>query len=173
MYITPTDVKHFLYCPGIIAAKRLGAVEPPADYMAERRPLPPELSDKFVKIEQEVPLRRPPLRGVVDYLAVDRWGLVVPIETKASSGPPTPSEIYQLAAYMWMAESLGVVKYGLLVKERPYRIAYTPALAEALATIVRHILKIYEGASPPYTANRCNTCGFQKYCIYKNNHLKK
>lgn len=173
MYITPTYVKHFLFCPAIIVAKRLGVAEPPAEYIKDKRPLPPDAATGFIKIEREVPLRRRPLQGVVDYLAVDKWGLLVPIETKAGAGLPTASEVYQLAAYMWMAEERGVVKYGLLVKDRVYKIAYTPALEEALMAIVRQIVNIYSGGDPPYVTKRCNSCGYQKHCIYKTSTLKK
>ncbi|MCU7786934.1 CRISPR-associated protein Cas4 [Pyrobaculum sp. 3827-6] len=168
MCITPTDVKHYLYCPGIIAAKRIGAEEPPAEYLSERRPLPPELAAGYSRIEAEVPLRRPPLRGVADYIAVDKWGGVVPIETKAGPGPPTTPEIYQLAAYMWMAETRGPVRYGILIKDKPHTIPYTSDLAEALMTIIKNIAQIYAGRDPPYVTRRCASCGYARHCIYKN-----
>ncbi|MEM1598920.1 MAG: CRISPR-associated protein Cas4 [Pyrobaculum sp.] len=167
MYITPTDVKHFLFCPAAIAVKRIGHAEPPAEYLAERGQLSPEAAAQFAEVRAEVPLERPPLRGVVDYLAKDKNGVLVPIEVKAPTGPANTADVYQLAAYMWMAEALGPVKYGLLIKDRAYTVANTPELRRTLLYIVRQILKIYKGADPPYVANRCHACGFSRHCLYK------
>ncbi|MEM1638411.1 MAG: CRISPR-associated protein Cas4 [Pyrobaculum sp.] len=167
MYITPTDVKHSLFCPAVVAAKRIGHGEPPAEYLAERGELPRGLAEQFVEVRAEVPLERPPLRGVVDYLARDRGGSLVPIEVKAPTGPATSADVYQLAAYMWMAEAAGPVKYGLLVKDRTYRVANTPELRESLLHIVREVVKIYRGGDPPYVTDRCHICSYSRYCLYR------
>ncbi|MGC8974466.1 MAG: CRISPR-associated protein Cas4 [Thermoproteus sp.] len=167
MYITPTDVKDYLFCPAVIALRRIGVAEPPAERLANRRGLPPGVAARFVEVRAEVPLERRPFRGVADYVAVDRWGLVVPVEVKSSSGPPTASEIYQLAAYMYMAEALGPVKYGLLVKDAVHEVAYTEALAESLLRIAGEIARMYEGGDPPYVSGRCAVCGYARLCPYR------
>jgi len=167
------DVRHYLFCPAIIAAKRVGAAEPPAERLSDARELPEEVAKRFAEVRREVPLSRPPFRGVVDYLAVDPAGYVVPIEVKASQGRPTQAGVYQLAAYMWLAESVAPVKYGLLVKDAVYQISYTPELREALLHLAEKVIAVYRGADPPYTTGRCHICGYAPHCLYKPQRLQE
>jgi CRISPR-associated exonuclease Cas4 len=116
------------------------------------------------------------LTGRPDYLVEERRR-VIPVEIKSALSPPTPyrSHVLQLAAYCLLVEEeyrqpppYGIIKY----RDQALAIDYSPRLrADLLETLarMRHDLVADDVAPSHSNPNRCQRCGYEADCAYKQN----
>ncbi len=114
------------------------------------------------------------LTGKPDYI-VQQGEMVIPVEVKSSRVKDVPYDghVYQLAAYCLLIEKHFGVRpsYGILhYPNRTFEIPYTPALENALRTVLREIQAGERRRNLPRNhtqAARCQGCGYRHLCDQK------
>ena len=111
------------------------------------------------------------LTGKPDYL-VEQNGEIVPVEVKTGRTPEAPydSHIFQLAAYCLLVHRTTGKRptHGILhYPARDFAVDYTPALEEALLTLIAD-MRINERHAEVHRSHedehRCQRCGFRESC---------
>jgi CRISPR-associated exonuclease Cas4 len=109
--------------------------------------------------------------GRPDYL-VNRGGVILPVEMKSSSAPPTPhaSHIHQLAIYALLVEEhfgklppFGILKY----KDQSLEIPMTADLIKSTRAILHAMQAESAHGELPRSHDelaRCRNCGFRSAC---------
>jgi CRISPR-associated exonuclease Cas4 len=121
----------------------------------------------------EKPLYDPVLRltGKPDYL-IEQENTLIPVEVKSTrvSDAPHDAHIFQLAAYCLLVEaSFGKrPAYGVLhYPNRTFAIDYTPALEEALLSLLEDLRAQEQRRNPArshHQPQRCARCGYRSIC---------
>lgn len=178
-YITPWDVKQYVYCPLIPwITHHLGVSEPPTESMLLGGELDASHKEEIAgklglpkpwRIEVEVEDNELGLHGKVDIIA-GRKRLIV-VEVKRYERISIEHYKAQLLVYaLLVTRRLGPVSKAILVYGDK-AIEY-PVTSEDLVIarkLVEKTIKTIDNEKPPITnqnPRKCRTCWYRKYCPY-------
>jgi CRISPR-associated exonuclease Cas4 len=174
-YVTPLDVKQYVYCPVIPwLIRNLGVREVETFSMAEARKLRALKLQSVQRlgleppVRVEVPMRSPELRlrGVADIVSGSRRLVVV--EVKAYPRRGYEHFKWQLLTYALLAERcLGPTKAAILVLgERARAWDVTLEALKAAEALVQKTIRAVESEKPPEAkpSAKCASCWYRRYC---------
>ncbi|NHV99471.1 MAG: CRISPR-associated protein Cas4 [Thaumarchaeota archaeon] len=184
-FLTPTDVKRFVYCPKIIYISRvLHLEERTTDYMEFGRekhdksiiaPLIASLKASRVLEDVEMESQRLKMRGKIDYIIVTKFNEYVPAEIKWAEASQSVKRDHalQMATYSLLIEENfnTVVKRGAVYYLRSKNIcvlSISEDLKKEAKSIIKKISEIIDNELEPEVKvikSRCMNCGFKNYCL--------
>ncbi|MGB9806690.1 MAG: CRISPR-associated protein Cas4 [Thermoproteota archaeon] len=184
-FITPTDVKRFVYCPKIIyISKVLHLEERVTDYMQYGKekhdktiisPLIASLKVKKVLEDVEMESSGLRVRGKVDYVLITKFNEYIPAEIKWAETFQSIKRDHalQIATYALLIEEnfSTVVKRGAVYYLRSKKAmvaSISNELKKEAKDLIKKIHKIIEEETEPdvrVAKEKCKNCGFKNYCL--------
>jgi CRISPR-associated exonuclease Cas4 len=174
-YITPLDIKQYVYCPMIPWLIHNFHVREPETYSMENarqiRALRLQSIQNLVlepPVRVEFPMRSPELRlrGTADIVSGSKQVTVV--EVKAYKRHEYNHFKWQLFAYTLLSEkTVGPTKKAILVLgEKTHTYEVTLETLDATRRLVDKTLKVVESEKPPQTSPsaKCSSCWYKRYC---------